>query len=159
MPKSVTATSKPPLIDGPEIDGSSKGSSDPGKASQKPAPDISGIVEEIDTFRNLRYGWDGDQALPISPAAIESAKRFIRTAIDAIKEDFRSWHRPTPCADPDGGVELYWEETNRWLELLFRPDDPDRILVVRGEAASKPTKDEASPAEALLLVRWVLDRE
>lgn len=118
---------------------------------------FDGILIEINSFRDLRYGWDGDDGNPISTESIEVAKRFILSVLGRIGEQpLLKWNSPTPCADPDGGVELYWEQSSRWLELLFQPGESTNIHVVKGDVNSAPIKQEVSPEEAMSFVTWVL---
>ena len=115
------------------------------------------ILNEIDSFRNLRYGWDGDEGHPISADSIAVAKRFLVSAMCLIfEQQLLTWRSPIPCADPDGGVELYWDDSNRWLELLFQPGEPARILAVKGDSKVAPIKRETSSEDAMSLVWWVL---
>ena len=69
-------------------------------------------MERLESVRHYGRGWDGYDAAPISPRAMEAAGAFLR----ALRPG-----EPVPCVSPfpNGSIALYWTRGPAYCELEF----------------------------------------
>jgi hypothetical protein len=64
-------------------------------------PFVRGIIEQV-ALECSTLSWDGYGAAPVSPTAVEYARRFV----EELPADLE---QPQVVPDPDGDISLYWE--------------------------------------------------
>lgn len=110
----------------------------------------------LDEIAALKRNWDGYDAPPISPAAIEAARRALNVA---------KWPEGYVVPTPNGAVQFEWhkgsvsiecefEEDGKGLAILFFCDRAPSGITAE-EEIELPASDDAFRILAAM-VRWVL---
>jgi hypothetical protein len=73
------------------------------------------LIQAVKEYRTRVAGWDGYEARPISPAAIDDTREFIALLPDQIEPP-----HDQPCSD--GEVSLVWRKGKRFAEVSFPGD-------------------------------------
>jgi hypothetical protein len=76
-------------------------------AEPEPVPDrlaalLNSVARELVRLRELRPGWDGRQAQPITPRALYTTVRVLAAVLDELSEP------PQFFPLPDGGIQIEW---------------------------------------------------
>jgi len=74
---------------------------------------IHAFESKLDTFRSYRAGWDSYGASTISEDALESARRFLDSAL------FSDLEKPFVAPTSTGGIHVEWNRDGKALELEF----------------------------------------
>ena len=104
-------------------------------------------------------GWDGDQALPVNPAAIELAVDFVR----ALPDDCQM---PEVGVEPDGAVSLDWLPSRHSMLSISFSGSSDRLAFAwldgtdRGSAVARFDRQVVPPrlAQAIDAATYKADR-
>lgn len=93
-------------------------------------------INDIETLLELKSGWDGEEASPISYSAASLARDIVlRTARLAAERGIR-WLSPSISPTPDGGVDLFWQVGTRRVLLIIEPQHEDVECVIKiGDSA------------------------
>lgn len=73
------------------------------------------LIQEIDAYADREAGWDGYEAIRISPKSIRDTQEFIAALPEGLTPP-----RDQPCSD--GEVSLVWRERERFAEIGFPGD-------------------------------------
>lgn len=98
-----------------------------------------------DDLHRLKQGWDGGNAAPIAPDAINYAKHFAKEA-KALGLAF------VPFADPDGNVGLESTENSRAAYLIVSPQGRFSYVIRDGEAINRGDNVDAATMRGLLML-------
>jgi hypothetical protein len=123
-----------------------------------PQASIRHLLREIDDLAQLFANWDGEDALPVSPAAIETAKDLVSQVFSEALQNGVTWREPTIAPTRDGGINLSWEVGERWTMLTVE-DDPTRIGCIRQQDGAEPLQGIESSGDALRTALWALGQE
>ena len=84
--------------------------------SQGPVVTLSDSIEtSLKELGSLESGWDGEDADPVTPAAIQGARQLL---LDLLKAH-RSLRKPSLVPTVDGCIQIEWHEADRSLEFSF----------------------------------------
>jgi hypothetical protein len=110
------------------------------------------LLARLRSYGRMRHGWDGDDARPISPIAIDQARAFINGFCRKL-ETFGVQIEPfLPQIDPspEGLIYLYWDKFESFLSIEFSGGDSIQWYArLAGEAEPMEGKS-VTPSETIM---------
>lgn len=117
------------------------------------SPSTAGALKTLHDLSRLSDNWDGFGSPPLTPVALASAAKLLRTvALEAV---------PPPYIGPvtGGGIQIEWYTPGRELEVEILPDGSVEYVTVDETGQSNdgvlPSVDDGRVQE---LVRWLVPR-
>ena len=105
------------------------------------------VVEQLRRIAALEANWDGEGALPVSPAAIQRAVQLVAILILLAV-------RWSPHVNPtrSGGIQFEWETDRGYLEVEIERDGAVTAFLVDGTtgAEREVQLSDLRPVQALL---------
>lgn len=98
-------------------------------------------LQRLRELAQLKSGWDGFAANPLSSLAVASA---VLAAFEVLSTYGEAPNFIAPI--PDGGVQVEWESGESALELTIGPDGYKEILLVLNQNAETPEVQECEEA-------------
>lgn len=112
-------------------------------------------IRQIAALKQLRTGWNGYQAQPITGIAIDVACHLIR--LIAKQHWFTAQEKTFPnviVPVPNGGVQFEWRRATRELEVGIDPDGTLSYLSIEN-VAGKEIEKEAERAELAEILKQI----
>lgn len=98
-------------------------------------------LERLQQLAQLKQGWDGNGAMPLSPVAVAHAALKAYSVLSAYGK------APSFIAPiPDGGVQVEWDSGTSALELTIGQDGYKEILLVLNQDSDIPEVHEYGEA-------------
>jgi hypothetical protein len=113
------------------------------------------LDREIQSFERLSPNWDGADALRIMPPVIAKAKHLLRLIADRARARGIPWSPPSVAPTPDGGIDFYWDSSNRWATISILPGQ-DFLECVIGNAGGDPVFRVVARVEAIEAALWAM---
>ncbi|CAN5683985.1 hypothetical protein BH23CHL3_BH23CHL3_10920 [soil metagenome] len=98
-------------------------------------------LERLQQLAQLKQGWDGSDAIPLSPVAVAHA---ALTAYSVLSVYGKAPNFIAPI--PDGGVQVEWDSGTAALELTIGQDGYKEILLVLNQDSKFPEVHEYGEA-------------
>lgn len=87
------------------------------------------LLSELEDLRQLKEGWNGYDALPPNPKAIDAAIDWLGTWYGALDRDpdpnIHPWEKPHATGSAEGEVVLEWWRGTKNLVVYIRPMNPN----------------------------------
>jgi hypothetical protein len=113
------------------------------------------VAAQIDEYRHLGPNWDGEDALAIGANVATRTKNLLRLIAAKARLLDLPWQNPSVVPNPDGGLELTWENGGRWAVLVVQPGQ-SRVGCATQEAGAEPQYQLVPRASAIEKALWVL---
>lgn len=109
--------------------------------------DVAKVQAELRALCALEEDWDGEDAEPVDPQAINTAQQLMRRIARRTLPWGYGWLRPKVAPMRDGGVSLTWRFAGNLLWLIVEPGGNNVIFISRDQQL-KPSRRALSPDEA-----------
>lgn len=109
---------------------------------------IGKALKRIGLFANLKAGWDGEDGIPISSKAIQTAENLI-TQLRCVPEVF-------PLSD--GGIQLEWEYGDNYLEIEIHDSSILHLYYELADGNNSELDIDISQLSNIKLIANVLER-
>ena len=73
------------------------------------------LIAEVEAYKELRAGWDGEGSCSTTHASVDTAKAFIGSYPGGLP-------LPTPMLSSSGEVGFYWDLEQGYADISFEPD-------------------------------------
>jgi len=78
-------------------------------------------LDILNSFKNYKKNWDGNDSLPPNLKAIENCKELFKSIFNLTPQLNMEWVSPNITADSNGNIVLEWWEKNKKITLYAGP--------------------------------------
>lgn len=120
--------------------------------------DYDEVINRIGKFSNLSYNWDSYGAHQIKRDCIERATNFLLEVIECMQELSLDTPAPFAVPTPEGGIQLEWQNLNKYLEIIIKKDSSDMEFFASDESPEGEFELEGvliSQIEAEEIIYWL----
>lgn len=119
--------------------------------------ELMATLDDIDDLRTWETGWNGYDADPPLPAAVDYAETWVKALYNDVITMGAEWATPNVTAGAFGEVVLEWWSGSRKLTVYLEDGAAEYVKVWGPNITSEMSEGNAKPARARrTLWRWLM---